>query len=270
MSENQSLDGEPSHLLDVVHSFVNNNNDDDDNNNNNSEVGINMHNSQTQHDNMKMKLKLKRCVTRLQAAGITIQLAQDKGATGLDFEFKYKEGKLEIAALHITKTTKAKWLNVIAWEHHKEDWKKACSNKDTVAVNEIRTTYGKFTAAALIFSDLICCADDVKLLKDKKIIVDDTKKSNKQLEEFIRTMSTGVEHGIVGSGYFKMVDELNKHSTVCLPIRILKKLRHYFTYYYECFKKFIKTDYHFVATLVSLCTVVQTVYALVAYHKPAK
>jgi len=36
--------------------------------------------------------------------------------TGFDFEFKFEMGKLEIAAVHITKTTKAKWRNVIAWE----------------------------------------------------------------------------------------------------------------------------------------------------------
>ncbi|MCI26675.1 hypothetical protein A2U01_0047872, partial [Trifolium medium] len=178
--------------------------------------------------------------------------AQDKGVRGLDFEFKFEEGTLEIAALHITKTTKAKWRNVIAWEHHKEDWKRTSSN-----------TCGKFTSAALIFNDLICCADDVKLLKDKNIIVDYTKRSNKQLEEFFNTMTLGVERGEVGSsGYGKMVDELNNYyPTTYAPIRIWNTFCHLLTYRLEWFFKFMKKDYHFVATVISLLTVVQTVYA---------
>jgi hypothetical protein len=38
---------------------------------------------------------------------------------GLEFNFKFEKGELEIERLHITKTTKAKWCNLIAWEHHK-------------------------------------------------------------------------------------------------------------------------------------------------------
>jgi hypothetical protein len=41
------------------------------------------------------------------------------GAKGLDFYFKFEMGKLEIEQLHITKTTKAKWCNLIACESHK-------------------------------------------------------------------------------------------------------------------------------------------------------
>jgi hypothetical protein len=183
----------------------------------------------------------------------------------LDFEFQFKEGKLEIAALIITNTTKAKWRNIIAWEHHKMDWKKSYSKGTNES--EIYNTCGKFTSAALIFNDLICCTDDVKFLKDKNIIVDHTKMSNKELEEFIRTMSFGVDHGIVGY-HVEMVDRLNDYTTVILFIRFLKKLGHYFTYCLEWFIKFMKKEYHFVATLLSLCTVVQTVYAIIAYQLP--
>lgn len=165
-------------------------------------------NTQTQH------VKLKRCATRLQAAEVSVQLAENKGVTGLDFEFQFEEGKLKIAALHIRKTTKAKWRNVIFWEHHKMDWKKSGSNNGNDESQNSRIsnsgTCGKFTSAALIFNDLICCADDVKILKDKNIIVDHMKMSNKELEEFIRTMSSGVDHGIVGSDYVKMVEKLNE------------------------------------------------------------
>ncbi|RHN46416.1 hypothetical protein MtrunA17_Chr7g0241971 [Medicago truncatula] len=205
----------------------------------------------------------------LQAAGVSIQLAENNGVTGLDFEFQFEKGngKLQIAALYIRKTTKAKWRNVIFWEHHKMDWKKLGSNKgnDESKNSKISNsgTCGKFTSAALIFNDLICCADDVKILKDKNIIVDHMKMSNK---EFIRTMSSGVDHGIVGSDYVKMVEKLNDYSTVFLLIRIWKKLRHYFTYYFEWFFKFMKRDNNFIATVVSFATLVQAVYAIIAYH----
>jgi hypothetical protein len=164
------------------------------------------------------KLKLKSCALRLRAAGVSIQVIGDENKRisclglirdciglftrlinlilkttkqvdivvaaeemkGLDFEFKFRDGKLEIAALIITKTTKAKWCNVIAWEHHKMDWKKSYSKGTNES--EIYNTCGKFTSAALIFNDLICCTDDVKFLKDKNIIVDHTKMSNKELE----------------------------------------------------------------------------------------
>jgi hypothetical protein len=250
LSNDQSLQGDPSHLLDVVHTFVNNK----------YEVCIDMDGTQSQNVNAMMELKLKRCATTLQAAGISIQLAQEKGVTGLDFEFKFKEGKLEIGALIITKTTKAKWRNVIAWEHNR---KRTSSNSNNC---------GKFTSAALIFNDLICCANDVKLLKNKNIIVDYTKKSNKELEEFFNTMTLGVEPGEVGSScYGKMVDELNKYyPTTYAPIRIWNTLCHRLTLTYrlEWFFKFMKKDYHFVAAVISLLTVVQTVYALIAYHLP--
>ncbi|GAU50517.1 hypothetical protein TSUD_177670 [Trifolium subterraneum] len=267
LSQVQSLEIKFHHLLDVVHYFVNNNNN---NNSNNPEHRVKiMHNStETQRVKETTKLKLKCCATRLEVAGVSIhQLAQDKGVGGLDFEFKFKEGKLEIAALIITETTKAKWRNVIAWEHHKMDWKKSYSNKSTNG-SEIYSTCGKFTSAALIFNDLICCRDDVKLLKDKNIIVDHTKMSNKELEEFIRTMSFGVDHGIVGSGYVEMVRGLNDYTAGFHFKRFWKKLIHYFTYCYEWCIKFMKKKYHFVATVISLCTVVQTIYAIIAYQLP--
>jgi hypothetical protein len=251
--DKKSLEIKLHHLLDVVHSFVNNNN----NNNPVHVINIMPNSTETQHVKTMMKLKLKRCATRLEAAGVSIQqLARDKGVRGLDFEFKFRDGKLEIAALIITKTTKAKWRNVIAWEHHKMDWKKLYLNKSTNE-SEIYNTCGKFTSAALFFNDLIGSPDDVKLLKDKKIIVDHTNMSDADLEEFIHTMSFGVDHGIAGFGYVKMVYRLNNY-----------KMVNYFKYCLEWFIKLMKKKYHFVATVISLCTVVQTIYTIIAYQLP--
>jgi hypothetical protein len=90
------------------------------------------------------------------------------------------------------------------------------------------------------------------------------------LEEFFNTMTLGIEPGEVGSScYGKMVDELNKYyPTTYAPIRIWNTLCHRLTYRLEWFFKFMKKDYHFVAAVISLLTVVQTVYALIAYHLP--
>lgn len=187
-----------------------------------------------------MKLKLERSVSGLQDVGVTIKLPQDitdnrlscfgllqncflvmlirlassilgtakvvmrgteEAARGLNFDFKFKNGKLEIAPLYITKTTKAKWCSVIAWEHHLREWK--ISSTPAYPYESTTRTRGKFTFAALIFNDLISSVDDVQLLKDKSIIVDHVRMSNDELEAFFRTISFGVDPGVVDSDYIK-------------------------------------------------------------------
>jgi hypothetical protein len=190
---------------------------------------------------------------------------------GLNFEFQFQNGELEIAQLHITKTTKTIWQNVITWEHHKMDWKNISSSKNIWEINRISSSShcGKFTFVALIFNDLICRAHDVKLLKDMDMIVDDMEMSNNELKEFFRTLTFGVDHEKVGTRYVDMVDDLNEYyNAVFLPIRIWKTMCHLFMYRLEWFINFLKKDYHFVAAVVSLATIVQTVYAIVAYHLP--
>jgi len=90
---------------------------------------------------------------------------------GLNFYFKFEYGILEIKQLHITKTTKAKWCNLIAWEHLQSNLR-----------SKTRGGSGncKFSSAALIFNGLICSEDDVQLLKDRKIVVDHLKMSNRE------------------------------------------------------------------------------------------
>ncbi|GAU27468.1 hypothetical protein TSUD_161540 [Trifolium subterraneum] len=260
---------EAPHVLDLVHYFVN------------SKKKVESENVESPDNHVvgiieknKLKLKLKRCASRLVAAGLGNMLVvtneidkqvdemADEEARGFDFEFKFEKGKLEIAELHITKTTKAKWRNVIAWEHHKKNWKSTSmvSGYESGDENLVSTSSpsGKFTLSSLIFDDLICCADDVKLLKEKNIIVDHLKMTDDELEEYFHTMSFGVDRGVVDSSYVKMVDELNNYSEAFFVLRILKILWHLFKFLLEWLVNFLKQDYNFVAALVAyvlICTI---------------
>jgi hypothetical protein len=177
---------------------------------------------------------------------------------GLDFNFKFENGKLEIEQLHITKTTKAKWCNLIAWEHH----------QNIAARYSGRN--GKFTWAALIFSGLICCADDVQVLKDKKIVVDHLKMSNDELMQFFRTIAFGVDNEIVDSrNYIQMVDDINNYSGAFFINKSWKTVKNSFTYHHhDWLLRFMNRNYNFVATVISVLTIVQTVFAILAYYFP--
>ncbi|KAK2361000.1 hypothetical protein QL285_086211 [Trifolium repens] len=236
--------------------------------------------------------KLKRCALRLLTAGVTI-LPEDKDSTGfgalswlsgifvvnsgkhmdnipeaegLDFYFDFYNNKLEIKQLHITKTTKAKWCNLIAMEHHQK-------------IQCIQTTYrpGSIYSsnsiwAALIFNDLICSADDVQFLRDKKIIVDHINMSNQELMEFFRKIPLGFDYRAVvdSNNYTQMVDNINNFSKSFVIKRIWSTVWNSFTYRQEWLLRFLNRNYNFVATVISLCTVVQTIYAIIAYQFPKK
>ncbi|WJX82059.1 hypothetical protein P8452_64866 [Trifolium repens] len=236
--------------------------------------------------------KLNRCALRLLTAGVTI-LPEDKDSTGfsalswlsdifvvnsgkhmdnipeaegLDFYFDFYNNKLEIKQLHITKTTKAKWCNLIAMEHHQK-------------IQCIQTTYrpGSIYSsnsiwAALIFNDLICSADDVQFLRDKKIIVDHINMSNQELMEFFRKIPLGFDYRAVvdSNNYTQMVDNINNFSKSYVIKRIWSTVWNSFTYRQEWLLRFLNRNYNFVATVISLCTVVQTIYAIIAYQFPKK
>ncbi|AES79484.1 UPF0481 protein At3g47200 [Medicago truncatula] len=282
------------HILDLVHFFVNTGTGEretEGEGNNHVLIEDGVVNTESK------KLKLKSCALSLQAAGVSFKVLEDRDEAiscfdlmrnyfrgvlvrlrniifnteqvdvavrevkGLDFNFKFRMGKLEIAQLHITETTKAKWRNVIVWEHHKKNGKSSSSSTQSLT-----SPIGKFTSSALIFHGLICCSADVIFLKEKKIIVDHTKMSNGELKEFFRTMSFGVDPGIVDSSYVQLVNELNNYSDVFFILRILKLSWHFSICCLERLIKFLKEDYNFVAALLALLSVVQTVYALLAYY----
>jgi hypothetical protein len=182
-------------------------------------------------------------------------------AAGLDFYFKFENRKLEIEQLHITKTTKAKWCNLIALEHHQ----KIQSRK-----NNQGTSYSRgcnSTCAALIFNGLICSADDVQFLKDKKIVVDHLRMSNKELMEFFRKIALGVDHVVVNSSsYIQMVDDINNYYKTRFITRISRTVWNSFIYRKQRLLRFMNHNYNFVATLLAVATVVKAVYAILAFY----
>jgi hypothetical protein len=180
---------------------------------------------------------------------------------GLDFYFKFEKGKLEIEQLHITKTTKAKWCNLIAMEHHQKI-------ESIKTRSGHRSGYGgKFTWAALIFNDLISSEVDVQLLKDKKIVVDHLRMSNQELVEFFRKIASGVDHLVVdSSSYIQIIDDINNYSKTFLIKRMLKAVWNSFIYRKEWLLRFMNHDYNFVATVVAVSTIVQAVYAILAFY----
>jgi len=184
-------------------------------------------------------------------------ISEEVKLKGMDFKFKFEKGELEIEQLHITKTTKAKWCNLIAWEHLQSKSRGGSGGC-------------KFTLAALIFNGLICSKDDVQLLKDKKIVVDHVKMSNQKLMEFFRAIAFGVDHEVVDSGsYIQMVDDINNYFDTFFIKRIWKIVSSSFTYRHHWWLlRFLNRNYNFVATVLSVLTVVQTVYAILAYNFP--
>ncbi|KAL1368613.1 hypothetical protein HN51_022761 [Arachis hypogaea] len=146
--------------------------------------------------------ELKRCATRLLAAGISIIPAgRRNGNTGngnkfvdmFDFDIKFnkEEAVLEIPPLHIKETTEVRWRNLIAWEQSRI-WIR-CKN----------------TSYALFFRGLICCKHDIKWLEKKGVIINESKMSKEELLTMFRTIYKGAEH--MDSSYSEMCVRLNQH-----------------------------------------------------------
>ncbi|AES79459.1 hypothetical protein MtrunA17_Chr7g0241951 [Medicago truncatula] len=177
----------------------------------------------------------------------------------LNFHFKFEKGKLEIEQLHITKTTKAKWCNLIAWEHLQSNLRSTTRRGSGNC---------KFTSAALIFNGLICSEDDVQLLKNKKIVVDHLKMSNRELVEYFRKVALGVDHKVVAySIYTEMVRCINNSEAFFIK-QMWIMVWNSFTCRQEWVVRFLNRNYNFVATVVSVLAVVQTVYTVLPYYFP--
>lgn len=214
---------------------------------------------------------LSRCATRLKAAGITIQClnnnADNDSTEHINFkfttEFDRSKGILQIPTLFITQKTEVSWRSFIAWEHHKKKLKTGSSSPA-----DIRSVC---TSSALLFSDLICCSSDVKLLKEKEVIKDDLKTSNRDLVAFFHSIAGGVDRGIIDHKHTTMFHDLNTFSRANYVTKIFILLRHIFSKnldWWHKVPKFLKRGYNFAATLVTLLTAVQTCYAIIAYHHP--
>ncbi|MCI23581.1 DUF247 domain protein, partial [Trifolium medium] len=125
------------------------------------------------------------CATRLKAAGIIILSLRNDDDINFKHTTHFDEGKLKIPRLIITQTTEAKWRSFIAWEHHKNKLK--TSSCSVAGRHSICSSY------ALLLRDLICCSSDVQLLKDRRVIIDQTNKSNRDLVAFFHSIASGVD-----------------------------------------------------------------------------
>ncbi|WJX76591.1 hypothetical protein P8452_59992 [Trifolium repens] len=106
-------------------------------------------------------------------------------------------------------------------------------------------------------------------LATKKIVVDHVKMSNQELMEFFREIALGIDHRVFDDCiYIRMVEDINNISKSFFIKRIWSMVWNSFTYRQEWLLRFLNRDYNFVATVVSLCTVVQTIYAIIAYQLP--
>ena len=211
---------------------------------------------------------LNRCATRLKAAGISIQPLNnddDPGQANFKFTTKFnkRKGILQIPTLNITKTTEASWRSFIAWEHHKKKLNTGSSFGDD------RRSICTFSA--LLFRDLICCKGDVQLLKDRGVINDHSEKSNQDLMSFFLSIVGGVDRAIIDKKHITMFHALNTFPTPNYATKIFILLPHFLSKILDwCYNvnNFLKRGYNFAATMVTFLTVVQTCYAIVAYHFP--
>ncbi|XLU82753.1 hypothetical protein S245_006173, partial [Arachis hypogaea] len=240
--------------------------------------------------------ELKRCTTRLQAAGITITAATSNNVLNgnpsgnvnanpnvnanydelvdvFDFNiiFNDDEKELKIPPLHIKETTDVRWRNLIAWEQSRI-WVR-----------------GKYTSYAFFFKSLICCEHDLHLLQKKGVIVNNMpKKSKKELMTMFRTICAGAEH--MDSSYSEVCEKLNKEKRPTLvteafckwPIITGHNCRHLLenvVYYGRngfriLIRDHIPTVWKFIAvvaaTLVVVLTIMQTVYSAKQTHYAAK
>lgn len=130
------------------------------------------------------KLKLQRCATKLEAAGVTIKPPGNTDLNRFDLKVKFSNRNLEIPQLHITKTTEAKWRNLIAWELNRTSLEKHQARK------EDEKTKCRFICYAWFIQSLVCCVHDVKLLREKEVLVVDREvKSEKGKEKKKKIMS---------------------------------------------------------------------------------
>ncbi|GAU13269.1 hypothetical protein TSUD_42230 [Trifolium subterraneum] len=183
---------EASHILDVVHFFVNGKGERPHNQEHHVVDIIDAHTQTRPQQQHVVKLKLKRCALRLLTAGVSIKakLPEDKDNTGFGL-----------------------------------------------------------SCFSLVWN--ILCAMLLRLCK------------------IFLVNAIGVDHGIVDSdSYIQMVDDINNYSKAFFIKRMWKTVWNSFTYRQEWLLRFMNHNYNFVATVLSVLTIVQTVYAILTYYFP--
>lgn len=256
-----------THFLELAHSVIlKENNNKQSPQHSSIDVVDENNNKQSQQHSSSKKVELNRCATKLQAAGVTIKCEKYSAVpifTRSNFVVKFNDRVLEIPPLKITQTSESKWRNLIAWEHHVKKWTESSS---TGCGGDL------FTFSALLFNDLICCASDVQLLKNRGIIVDELGMSNHDVMDLIRSIIDGVDRGLVDSStYRNTIDDLNSYSAKNYVQRFLVTVWHDFRQTLEWIydlHKFLRRGYNFAAALITLLTIIQTFYTVLSYHRP--
>ncbi|KAL5161966.1 UPF0481 protein [Glycine soja] len=158
-----------------------------------------MHLSSIVDEGQKVKQaqqELKRCATRLRAAGVTIRKVErhSKLVNRFGFDIRFSKGVLEIPPLHVVDTTEVYLRNFIAWEQSR------------IGINR------QFTSYALFLRGLMCSVQDIELLVENGVLVKGTKISNRDLLTLFGTITKGVDQ--MDNSYSKLCEDLNAYSAV--------------------------------------------------------
>ncbi|XP_028786609.1 putative UPF0481 protein At3g02645 [Neltuma alba] len=201
--------------------------------------------------------ELRRCATRLRAAGVAIRPAHCKNILRFNFGFRFSKGVLEIPPLHIVNTTEIYLRNFIAWEQSR------------IGINR------QFTSYALFFKGLICSLQDIELLVENGVIMNETKISNEDLLELFSTITSGADQ--MDSSYSQLCEDLNAYSAVNPLVKFPIMMCHYCRLCVEFIKFFCKRSYRILirdhipnvwkligviaAALLLALTIMQTYYS---------
>ncbi|XP_061347723.1 UPF0481 protein At3g47200-like [Gastrolobium bilobum] len=169
--------------------------------------------------------ELKRCATRLRAAGVTIRPVDrhSKLVNLFGFDIRFLKGVLEIPPLHVVETTEVYLRNFIAWEQSR------------IGISR------QFTSYALLLRGLICSLQDIETLVDNGVLVKDTKISNEDLLTLFGTITKGVDQ--MDSSYSKLCEDLNTYSAVNPLKKFPILIWHYCRLCVECMRYFCKRSY---------------------------
>ncbi|KAK7256880.1 hypothetical protein RIF29_30433 [Crotalaria pallida] len=140
--------------------------------------------------------ELRRCATRLRAAGVTLRPLErhSKQVKRFGFDIRFVKGVLEIPPLHVEETTEVYLRNFIAWEQSR------------IGISR------QFTSYALFLRGLVCSSQDIELLVSIGVLVKDTNIGNEDLLTFFATITKGVDQ--MDSSYSKLCEDLNTYSAV--------------------------------------------------------
>ncbi|KAE9618151.1 hypothetical protein Lal_00041864 [Lupinus albus] len=204
--------------------------------------------------------ELKRCATRLRAAGVTLRPIENhiKEVKRFGFDIRFVKGVLEIPPMYIEETSEVYLRNFIAWEQSR------------IGISR------QFSSYAMFLRGLVCSSQDIELLISIGVLVmKDSNISNEDLLTFFVTITKGVDQ--MDSSYSKLCEDLNTYSEVNHLKKFPILVWHYCRLCVECIRYSCKCSYRIlihdhipnvwkfigiVAALVLLVlTIMQTYYS---------